>query len=182
MPTTNKVSAGKPKVAGAVYRAPLGTTLPTDATTTLATAFVDMGYISEDGVTNSNSPETEKIRAWGGQTVLIVSTEKPDTFQLTFLESLNSNVLQSVYGADNVTVGNGTISVKANAAELENYVYVIDFALRGGALKRTVIPIGALSELGDIVYKDDEAVGYEVTLDCLPDSAGNTHYEYISTT
>lgn len=182
MPTTNKVSAGKPKVAGAVYRAPLGTALPTDATTALASAFVDMGYISEDGVTNSNSPETEKIRAWGGQTVLIVSTEKPDTFKLTFLESLNSNVLQSVYGADNVTVSNGTISVQANAAELENYVYVIDFALRGGALKRTVIPVGALSELGDIVYKDDEAVGYEVTLDCLPDSEGNTHYEYISTT
>ena len=85
MPTTNKVSAGKPKVAGAVYRAPLGTTLPTDATTALPTAFVDMGYISEDGVTNSNSPETEKIRAWGGQTVLIVSTEKPDTFAITFL-------------------------------------------------------------------------------------------------
>lgn len=182
MPTTNKVSAGKPKVAGAVYRAPLGTALPTDAATALAAAFVDMGYISEDGVTNSNSPETEKIRAWGGQTVLIVSTEKPDTFKLTFLESLNSNVLQSVYGAGNVTVGTNTISVKANAAELENYVYVIDFAMRDGALKRTVIPVGALSELGDIVYKDDEAVGYEVTLDCLPDSEGNTHYEYISTT
>lgn len=181
MPTTNKVSAGKPKVAGAVYRAPLGTALPTDATTALANTFVDMGYISEDGVTNSNSPETEKIRAWGGQVVLIVSSEKPDTFQLTFLESLNSNVLQSVYGAENVTVGNGTISVKANAAELENYVYVIDFAMRDGALKRTVIPVGALSELGDIVYKDDEAVGYEVTLDCLPDAQGNTHYEYIST-
>lgn len=181
MPTSTKVSAGKPKVAGAVYRAPLGTALPTDATTALAAAFLDMGYISEDGVTNSNSPDTEKIRAWGGQVVLIVSTEKPDTFKLTFLESLNENVLKTVYGDANVTVDAqaGTINVVANAEALEDHVYVIDMALRGGAMKRVVIPSGALSELGDIVYKDDEAIGYEVTLDCMPDGSGNNHYEYI---
>lgn len=181
MPTVKKVSAGKPKVSGAVYRAPIGTALPTDAATNLAAAFVDMGYISEDGVTNSNSPETEKIKAWGGQVVLIVSTEKPDTFKLTFLESLNENVLKTVYGDGNVTVDatNGTINVKANAAALDEYVYVIDVAMRDGALKRIVIPDGALSELGDIVYKDDDAIGYEITLDCLPDAEGNNHYEYI---
>lgn len=181
MPTVKNVSAGKPKVAGAIYRAPLGTALPTDATTALAQTFVDMGYISEDGVTNSNGPETEKIRAWGGQTVLIVSTDKPDTFQLTFLESLNANVLETVYGENNVTedTGAGTISVVANAAALTDHVYVMDLAMRDGALKRIVIPKGSLSELGDIVYKDDEAVGYEVTLDCMPDAQGNTHYEYI---
>lgn len=181
MPDTAKVSTGKPKVAGAVFRAPKGTTLPTDATTALASAYEDMGYISEDGVTNTNSPNTEKIKAWGGQVVLIVSTEKPDTFKLTFLESLNSNVLETVYGEDNVTVNatNNTISVVANAAELDEYVYVIDVAMRGGAMKRIVIPDGALSDLGDIVYKDDSAVGYEVTLDAMPDSSGNNHYEYI---
>lgn len=181
MPTTAKVSAGKPKVGGAVYRAPLGTALPTDATTALAVAFVDMGYISEDGVTNSNSPETEKIRAWGGQVVLIVSTEKPDTFKLTFLESLNENVLKTVYGDGNVTIDAqaGTINVVASAEELEEHVYVIDVAMRGGAMKRIVIPSGALSELGDIVYKDDEPIGYEVTLDGMPDASGNNHYEYI---
>lgn len=181
MPDTAKVSTGKPKVAGAVFRAPKGTTLPTDATTALASAYEDMGYISEDGVTNTNSPNTEKIKAWGGQVVLIVSTEKPDTFKLTFLESLNSNVLETVYGEDNVTVNaqSGTISVLANADELDEYVYVIDVAMRGGAMKRIVIPDGALSDLGDIVYKDDSAVGYEVTLDAMPDSSGNNHYEYI---
>lgn len=183
MPTTKNVSAGKPRVAGAIYRAPLNTPLPTDASTQLAAGYVDMGYISEDGVTNSNSPETEKIKAWGGQVVLIVSTEKPDTFKLTFLEALNPNVLQTVYGAGNVTTDSsaGTISVVANAEALEEHVYVIDIAMRGGALKRIVIPDGALSELGDIVYKDDEAIGYEVTLDCLPDASGNNHYEYIKT-
>ena len=181
MPDTSYVSTGQPKVAGAVYRAPKGTTLPTDASSSLSGAFLDMGYISEDGVTNSNSPDTENIKAWGGQTVLVVVNEKNDSFQLTFLESLNPNVLESVYGANNVTLDaiNGTISIVANAEQLEEAVYVIDMVMKGGALRRIVIPAGQLSELGDIVYKDDEAVGYDVTLQCLPDSSGNNHYEYI---
>ena len=85
MPTVNNVSAGKPKVAGAVYRAPLGTALPIDATTALASVFVDMGYISEDGVTNSNEREVEEIKAWGGDVVLSPQTGKTDTFTLTFI-------------------------------------------------------------------------------------------------
>lgn len=178
MPTTANVSTGKPKVAGAVYRAPKGTTLPTDASTALANTFVDMGYISEDGVSNSNSPDSEKIKAWGGQTVLVVVNEKSDSFKLTFLESLNTNVLETVYGSANVTTGTGTISVVANAAALGEFVYVIDMVM-GTAMKRIVIPAGSLSEVGDIVYKDNEPVGYEVTLECLPDSSGNNHYEYI---
>ena len=182
MPNVDNVSTGKPKITGAVYRAPLGTTLPTDATTALSGAFVDMGYISDDGVVNSNNPSTTKVKAWGGQIVLIVTTEKPDTFKLKFIESLNSNVLETVYGVNNVTVDavNGTYAVKANTAALEDYVYVIDEVLKGGAKKRIVIPTGELSALGDVVYKDDQAIGYDVTLDALPNSSGDTHYEYIA--
>ena len=182
MPNVDNVSTGKPKITGAVYRAPLGTTLPTDATTALSGAFVDMGYISDDGVTNSNNPSTTKVKAWGGQIVLIVTTEKPDTFKLKFIESLNSNVLETVYGVNNVTVDavNGTYAVKANTAALEDYVYVIDEVLKGGAKKRIVIPTGELSALGDVVYKDDQAIGYDVTLDALPNASGDTHYEYIA--
>ena len=181
MPTVSNVSTGKPKVAGAVYSAPVGTTLPTSASATLNGAFVDMGYISEDGVTNSNSPTSEKIKDWGGQVVLVVTTEKEDTFKLKFLEALNANVLEAVYNTANVTVngGAGTINVTVNAAESVERAYVIDMVMRGGALKRIVIPSAKISELADIVYKSDEAVGYEVTLDALPDNSGNSHYEYI---
>lgn len=180
MPNTSNVSTGKPKVAGAIYRAPKGTVLPTSASAALNGAFVEMGYVSEDGVTNTNSPDTESVKAWGGQTVLVVVNEKQDTFKMKLLESLNSNVLETVYGENNVTVVGTNISVVANADALDEYAYVIDMVMKGGALKRVVIPSGALSELGDVIYKDNEAVGYEVTLNCLPDASGNNHYEYIT--
>ena len=180
MPNTSNVSTGKPKVTGAIYRAPKGTSLPTSASAALNGAFVEMGYVSEDGVTNTNSPDTETIKAWGGQTVLVVVNEKSDTFKMKLLESLNSNVLETVYGQANVSVNGTNISVTANASALDDYAYVIDMLMKGGALKRVVIPVGALSEVGDIIYKDNEAVGYEITLNCLPDSSGNNHYEYIT--
>lgn len=180
MPNVSNVSTGKPKVAGAVFFADLGTTLPTDASSALAAGFSDLGYVSEDGVTNSNTPETDDINAWGGDVVLTVQTSKPDEFKFTLIESLNSGVLKVVYGDENVTVDNGAITVQATSAEQEEHAYVIDMALRGGAMRRIVIPNGKVKEVGDIVYKDDEAIGYEITLAALPNASGVTHYEYTT--
>lgn len=179
MATVSNVSVGKPNVNGWIFAAPKGTTPPTDATTALASAFKNLGFVSEDGVTNNNSSESNDIKSWGGQTVLKTPTEKTDEFTLTLIESLNVDVLQTVYGASNVATGTNTINVTVNAVEVPEYVFVIEVAMTGGALKRIVIPCGKISDMGEIVYKDDEAVGYEITIAALPDSSGNNHYEYI---
>jgi len=49
---------------GAVYTAPIATTAPSNATTTLPTEWVELGYHTEDGVTFSDTPTTEAVRAW----------------------------------------------------------------------------------------------------------------------
>ena len=177
---TANVTAGKPKIGGAIFRAPKGTTLPTDATTALGQGFECLGYVSEDGLTNDNTPETEQIRAWGGDTVLVIQSSKDDTFGFTLIEAMNVAVLKTIYGEDNVsgTLETG-ITVNANNAELDEYVWAIDMILRGDVQKRIVIPAGKVSEVGTITYADGSAVGYETTLQAMPDANGNTHYEYI---
>lgn len=177
--TVGNVTTGKPGVSGGVWIAPSGTSLPTDATTTL-TGFTSLGYVSEDGLTNSNSPESDTGKAWGGDIVITYQTEKPDTFQFTLIEAKNKDVLKTVYGSANVTGDLSTgIAVTANSDEADENVWVFEMLMRNDTYKRIVVPIGKIKEVGDIVYKDDELVGYELTIQAFPNSYNATHYEYI---
>jgi len=179
MGTVSNVSAGQPNVGGAVYMGATSATLPKNVTDAL-TGFSELGYCSEDGLTNENSRESETIKAWGGDIVLDIQTEKTDTFSLTLIEALNLDVLKAYYGDGNVsgTLAGG-ITVTVNSDELTEKAWVIDMIMRNGALKRIVIPCGKVTATEEITYTDSETVGYGITITAFPDSAGNTHYEYI---
>lgn len=177
---SKNVTTGKPKKGGAVFRAPLGTKLPEDAKTPLDPAFKSLGYCSEDGVVNSNSPENDSVKAWGGDTVLDMQTDKKDTFKYTMIEAMNVEVLKSVYGDNNVsgTLETGII-IKVNSDDQEYCVWVFEMILKGGVLKRICIPSAKITEVGDITYVDGEPIGYETTISAVADEDGQTHYEYI---
>lgn len=181
--TVTNVTTGKPNVNGAIWRAPYGTTLPTDATTALDNAFKCLGYCSEDGMTNNNTPSKENIKAWGGDIVNTTLTEKLDNFNYTLIEALNVDVLKSVYGDDNVsgTLTTG-ITVRANSDEQEPSSYVVELKIKGGK-KRIVIPYADITELSEISYQDNAVTGYGVTLLALAGGFGagdnDTHKEYI---
>ena len=179
-PNVSNVSTGKPNVDGGIWIADAGTTLPSDAVTDLGGDFTALGYVSEDGLTNSNSPESDTGKAWGGDIVITYQTEKPDTFQFTLIGAKDTDVLEAVYGSANVsgTIASG-ITVTANSTEAEEHVWVFEMVMRDNTYKRIVVPSGKVTEVGDITYTDDAIVGYELTVQAFPDSSNNTHYEYI---
>lgn len=178
--TVTNVTAGKPKIGGAVYRAPIGTALPTTADATLNEAFLCLGYCSDAGVTNTLTINSNATNAWGGDPVLNVQTSKTDEWGLTLIEALNIDVLKVAFGDSNVSGALATgITVSVNATEQAAAEYVIDMIMTNGAKKRVVLPNAKVTAIGTITYNDSDPVGYETTLSALADASGNTHYEYI---
>jgi hypothetical protein len=171
-----------PADGAAVYAAPLGTTLPTSATASLDGAFVDLGWVSEDGVTNSISREVTKHRAWGGEVVKVTQDTYTETVVLTLLES-SAEVLGVVYGHDNVTENGDTITVEHSRLMLERQSFVIDF-IDGEKAGRIVVREGQVTELGDVVYVHRDLTRYEITVDVFkPDNADNavvTYFDYTA--
>lgn len=180
MPTATNVTTGKPAVAGAIFvEASSSAMLPTSADSALSN-FTNLGYCSEEGLTNNNSFDSNDIHEWGGAVVLNVEQNFADKFSFTLIEALNVDVLKEIFGSANVSGALATgITVGAKPAQHVDKKWVIDMIMRNNVLKRICIPAASISEVAEISYTNGDAVGYKVTLTCKPDSSGVTHYEYI---
>lgn len=166
-------------VTGAAYSAPAGTTLPTDNSTALTAAFVDLGYISDNGVTEKQATTTTQIKAWGGDTVREVQTDHTLTYQFAMIET-KSDSLKAFYGDDKVTPGTGSAYSAEISGEQGNrgpWVFEVE---DGAHVTRIVVPDGQVTAKGDVVYKSDTVQSYEVTITCYPDTSGNKAYIYGS--
>ena len=175
------VSTGKPKALGAVFMAETTEPAPTDATTPLSENFVCLGYVSQDGITNNVETEATDHKEWGGSVVLSSLDSRKETFGLTFIES-SVEVLQLVYGKQNVTgtIDGNDLKVVHTAGQADTRMFVFEIVLNAGRVKRIVVPVGQAINTGEISYKAEEVIGYEMTITALPDGTGNTAYEYFA--
>lgn len=174
------VSAAKPVASGAISVAPVGTALPTDAAGNLNKAFTKLGYVNQDGLTNSVEMESDTVSAWGGDIILTTKTSRTETFQFTLVQALDPDVLKEVYGPDNVSgdLASG-ITINHNSAEMPHRAFVFDMLMTGNALKRIVVPDAQVTEVAEVKHVDGEPISYTVTLTCYAQADGTTVIEYI---
>lgn len=150
---------------GKVYDAPIDTTAPTDATSSFGAGWVDLGTISEDGLTIGFNEDTTDIKQWGGGTVRKLITSFELTFAFTCLES-NEEVMARFYR--NAPTG-GAVDLKGGVRDPRAWGFDV---LDGSTHVRYVVANGELSERGEIVHKADEAMAYSFTVTAYPDDAG----------
>lgn len=173
--------------SGYIWVAPLGTPLPSDATTELNTKFVGLGYLSEDGLTEPASLTAgDDIVAAGGDTVAQADPTFSKTWTGTCIEALNVDLLKVAYGSANVTVEDATaskdstITVKEQAGDIEHHVIVIDEMLKGGRKRRNVMPDATFLITGDISHVHTALVNFEFTINAYPTASAPAQTQYIT--
>lgn len=163
------VDATKVRVGltGAISKGPVGSTAPTDATTALNAAFIDSGAISEDGVTITlpDAGDSTILKIWQGganvRTLRTTSDELP-TISFTMLET-NKTAVETYFGVSvTQTTAHGTFDYTGSAPVASAYVLDV---LDGTSSHRFHAPQAVRASVGDLVYRNDEPVGYEVTLE-----------------
>lgn len=148
-------------VTGAVYVAPTGTAAPTAFGSTLNAAFKDLGYVSEDGVTETRERSTEDIRAWQNAAIVRTAvTESAIRFQFVLIETKKETV-EAFYGSS-VTDATGLITIDPSTTGGRKS-WVLDI-IDGAVTERTYIAEGEITEVGDVVYANGEPIGHDVTV------------------
>ena len=165
MADKSKVISGKPKIGGAVFRAPLGTAIPTDARTPLAAAFKELGYVSSDGWSRKIDKAYETINAWGGDEVSKSRTEHGVGFSTTLIEDLNKNTQNAKWGTAAVVATPATpthgnlLTVTYVGEDTAPGVWVFDMDDQG-KLHRTVFPYALdTTEEFEQTFSDADSIG-----------------------
>lgn len=187
MPNTSDVRVGSPdqSTTGAILHAPVGTALPTLASisktgVTINGAFTGNEYVSEDGVTLSPARSTTDIKDWSGSVVRKVLESFDGTLKWTMI-STDKAALEVSFGANHVTyITASTTHGHQTQAALGAYLpdeYAWVFLMKDGDARIVIaVPDGQITEVGDITFASNAAVGWPVTLSCYPDSTGHSIY------
>lgn len=180
--STANVSYGKFLTGGYFFMAPAGTTLPTDNTTALDAAFLNIGFLGDDGVNFSDSSSTENAFDANGDAIATSQGEIEKTFTVTFRE-IKKDSLAVLYGSANVTDADGVLTVHDKGPNSATYVAVFEIRLKDGRKWRRVVPQCQPGELGDQTIVYNELVGRELTMAALLDSTSGSYYiDYIDST
>jgi len=157
-------------VTGELSVAPVGTAAPTTSVSSLNASFVGLGYVSEDGVTESYDDTVEEIVAW--QNAVVVrsnTTQSKATLQMRLIET-KGKTLELFHKASAVAVVSaGQWKIDVEGPQSDPRAFVLD-VIDGTKHLRIYVANGEVTERGEIVYANGEAVGYDITITCYPDS------------
>lgn len=164
------ITIGRPTEGGAVFWAPAGTALPASADADLDSAFVNLGYVTEDGVTVSTEEEGDDIVAWGPEDVMHAETAYRKTVSLALLETARVSVLKFLYGEENVQVENdGSLAWDDTGEPLPRGVLVVDTLQNNGSanprVKRQIFGDAQfVDRSGDHVYNNSDPLSFPIVV------------------
>lgn len=160
---------------GAIWKAPVGSTAPTDSTTALAGAWLNLGYVS-NGFEITQELKTKEIEVWQSlEIVRQIATGLSRTVQFEAVESNNQTVALAFNGATITagTAGAYTMSVPSSYQQTE-FALVLD-ATDGTTSMRVYIPRAVLNAVPKITAGREDAITYNFEIQVLQPSDGTSN-------
>lgn len=161
------------------YVGAVGSTLPTDTTTAIDPAFKDVGWLTDAGLGESGSTNTNVKRGVNGSIVKTIKTDDDTSFTIECYErnAITMGLLRPG-STPSTTSGTTTTNVKAYLGSNEQaFVLHYDF----GAWKRRVaIPRGEAFLTGTIQDKPGDLAVLQFRVDCYPASDGTKYIDITS--
>lgn len=178
---TQNVSVTKGVEGGYFFSAPAGTALPTDYSTTLNAAFVNLGFIGPDGISETVELNSDPLTDAFGSVIGTASSGRTETIKLKLVE-VKKDTLAEIYGHSNVVDQGGTIRVDHKAGGYQSRVYVLELLLKDGRKWRQIITNGEVTEIGDLSLASSEMAGREITITAAVNTDGISVIDYIQST
>jgi len=178
-----KVLVGAPdqsSATGAVNRAALGTTLPTDAKSALDGSYTPAGYVSEDGASLAQDYSTNDIKDWSRSTVRTLLEEFTGEITFTFIQT-GYDELCAIFGDDYVTQSGDLIKVSLGAHLAPAGVYVLNMK-DGDTRIRVIAPNAQPVPDGDLTFVANEPISWGCKLSCNADENGECIYVLVEET
>lgn len=166
-------------INGGAWVSPLGTAQPTDPAAAPTGAWLAIGAISEDGLTNGVDEDSEQFTPWGlGSPFRTVVTSSIRTFAFTAWETNRPIVKSLQYRidvADLVPVSGVTTFAETASQAPDRRSWLFD-VYDGDVWERFFVPEGEITERSDVTYQNGEMAGYEWTISTYPDASNNLVY------
>lgn len=176
---------------GAVYVAPVGTAAPASPTAAWGVGWVDVGLISDDGLSEGASQDVKEFYSWGSPFAPYRTqvTKEESTFSLSFVETTgltlsifhsipvaNFAATAAVGGADPYVSftksSTGTTDIRSLGIDI-----IDDTSDRA---ERIIVPRVQVTDRSDIKYSSTEDVKLQVTFKTLLASDGTAWLRMIT--
>lgn len=152
-------------VTGALRVAEVGATTPVDMGT-WGNDWRSLGYISGDGITESLDESREEFIPWqSGSPIRTAVTTSVKKFQTVLWES-NYETISLYYrkGIEDFETNDGVVSfTEGDKPKQDVRAFGID-VIDDTYARRIILPYAEVTERGDIVYKTDSIIAYDVTI------------------
>lgn len=167
---TNKTNMGIGRAVGMAYRAPENTALPATPGEALDPAWVEIGAVSEDGITWGTGKDAEPLKNWAKKVVRVIGSDESGNVQVPFIDT-TEDTLKTIFGADNVTISTATaehgkiVSVTVAPGVSAPPAAFLFLMKDGDDLLMLGTESGVVTDLDDIGFAPTDAITWNATIE-----------------